>query len=59
MNFSPMLRHYPAADVLVAIRASITDPYRPAPRAPQADPWFGGDPLYLTAWAGLAAEIPA
>ncbi|GAA2623914.1 hypothetical protein GCM10010399_64040 [Dactylosporangium fulvum] len=59
MSFSPMLRHFRAVDVLVAIRAQVAEQYRPAPRAPQADPWWQADMNYLTAWAGVVAQIPA
>lgn len=59
MNFASMLRLFGPAATLVAIRSAVHEP--PAPRyinLPQ-DPWFGGDPLYLTAWAGVVAEVPA
>lgn len=52
-DFAPMLRHFPASSVLIAIRASLNEP--PAPRwiRAQCDPWFGGDPTLASAWAGV------
>lgn len=52
MSYAPMLRHFPASSVLIAIRAAVTEP--PAPRYTTLahDPWFGVDPAMATAWAG-------
>lgn len=54
MSFSSMLRVFSATDVFIAIRASVNENYRPT-RTPGLvfDPWFGSDPTYGTAWAGV------
>lgn len=57
MNFSSMLKRFRAADVLVAIRATVAEQYRPAPRAPQHDPWFQVDPDLETAFAYLPPVV--
>ncbi len=59
MNFSRMLRRFGPAATLIAIRSSVVEPYRARPSGPQHDPWFGGDPLYRTAWAGVVPVVPA
>lgn len=58
MNFSPMLRTCSPATVLIAIRSAINEPPAPRPTRAQSDPWYGGDPTYRTAWAGVYPVVP-
>jgi hypothetical protein len=57
MSFGPMLRHFPASSVLIAIRAAVNEP--PAPRYTTLphDPWFGSDPTFASAWAGAPGVV--
>lgn len=52
MNLAPMLRHFPASAVLIAIRSAVCEP--PAPRYTRLphDPWWQCDMDYASAWAG-------
>jgi hypothetical protein len=55
MTYSSFLARFGAVATLIAIRSAAAEP--PAPRWTRAqyDPWFGADPLYRSAWAGVSA----
>lgn len=59
MSYSSMLRRFGAAATFIAIRAAVNEPPAPRYTRAQADPWFGSDPLYRTAWAGLYPVVPS
>ncbi len=62
MSYSVMLKHFRAADVLIALRAEAGEPrrFRSAEMLrTQYDPWFASDPDYASAWAGAPVEVAA
>jgi hypothetical protein len=50
MSYAPMLRHFPASSVLIAIRSTLAERYVPRPGGLMHDPWWGADFDYATAW---------
>lgn len=59
MSFSSMLRRFGPVATFIAIRSAVVEPFTPRPSGLMYDPWFGSDPTYRTAWAGLYPVVPS
>lgn len=57
MSYSSFLRRFGATATLIAIRAAVNEPPMPQYTHLPHDPWFGCDPNYSSAFAGVPAVV--